>query len=123
MHELAIQQRGASALTTLVSIVIVGYGIFIGFQYMPQYVESQSVGSILYSIRDTHRTDPFVSTFDVHEKVIELLQINNLNDLEKRFKVKKKEGSIIITFSYERELNLLYKKQTVHYHKSVRLNR
>ncbi len=55
-------------------------------------------------------------------KVISLLQINEMNDMTENFSVKQNSDGITIEFSYDRELNLVYKKTALHYEKTLRLN-
>ena len=119
MNKLPLQQRGASAIGTIIMLVILGYGVFIGFQYVPQAIESRSIDSILKSVDSAHKSGSINSVQAAQEKVISLLQINELNDMTDGFTVKDRDGRITITFSYDRELNLLYKKQPMHYEKIV----
>ncbi len=115
MKKLPNQQTGASLIATIITLAVLGYGIYIGIQYVPQMVEFKSIGSILSSIEADHRTDPLTSEYAAKEKVIKLLQINEMDDMTDSFRVRNRNGSITITFSYDRELNLGYKTKKVHY--------
>jgi len=117
MNNLPVQQRGASAIGTIIMLAILGYGVFIGFQYVPQAIESRSIDSILKTVDSASKTGSINSPQAAQERVISLLQVNEMNDMADGFTVKERDGGITITFSYDRELNLLYKKQPMHYEK------
>ncbi|MFT5350261.1 MAG: hypothetical protein ACI9MF_001077 [Gammaproteobacteria bacterium] len=115
MKSLPRQQTGASMIANIITIAVVGYGIYVGIQYVPQFIESKSIGSILSSIEADHRLDPLTSESGAEAKVIKLLQINERDDLVDSFKVRERNNSITITFSYDRELKLGYKTKKMHY--------
>jgi len=117
MNNLPAQQRGASAIGTIIMLAILGYGVFIGFQYVPQAIESKSIDSILESVDSASKSGSINSPQAAEEKVISLLQVNEMNDMADAFKVTERDGRITVTFSYERELNLLYKIQPMPYKK------
>ena len=118
MKKLPNQQTGASAIATIITLVILGYGIYVGIQYVPHVVESRSINSILTSVEVDHRLDPITSEYAAKEKVIKLLQINEMNDMTNNLKVRNKNDSITITISYDRVLNLVYKKKKIHFEAS-----
>lgn len=122
MNKLPGQQKGASAIGTIIILVLLGYGAYLGIQYVPQIIESKSIDSILDNMETSQRTDPVTSKQAATEKVIKLLQVNEMNDMTDNFTVEKRDGRITITFDYDRELNLGYKTQPIHYKKSVIMN-
>ena len=117
MNNLQVKQRGASLIGTIIMLAILGYGVFIGFQYVPQAIESKSIDSILETVDSASKSGSIDSPQAAQEKVISLLQINEMNDMTDAFKVTERDGKITITFSYDRELNLLYKVQPMPYEK------
>ena len=119
MNNLPVQQRGASIIGTIIMLAILGYGVFVGFQYVPQAIESRSLDSILETVDSASKTGSIDSPQAAQEKVISLLQINEMNDMADDFKVTDRDGRITVTFNYDRELNLLYKVQPMHYKKTV----
>jgi hypothetical protein len=121
MNKLPAQQKGASAIVTIIVLAVLGFAAYVGMQYVPQMIESKSIDSILSTIKEGQKTDPVTSLAEVNEKVVSLLQINEMNDMMESFKVKQQEGSITIVFSYDRELDLIYKKHPMHYEKTLRL--
>ncbi len=122
MKRLPARQKGASVIGTVIILMILGYSAYIAIQYVPQLIESKSVDSILRSVEDQQKTDPANGVEDAKAAVIRQLQINEMNDMTSSFTVKEREGGIIIEFNYERELNLVYKKQPMHYEKTLRLD-
>ena len=122
MNKLPLQQRGASAIGTIIMLAILGYGVFVGFQYVPQAIESRSIDSILQTVDSANKSGSINSVQAAQEKVISLLQVNEMNDMADAFTVTERDGRITVTFSYERELNLLYKIQPMPYKKIMILN-
>ena len=122
MNRLPSRQKGASAIVNIIILVVLGFVVYLGIQYVPQAVESKSIESILKTIENTQRTNPVTTAADARTKVINLLQINEMNDMTDNFTVEKSDGAIVISFSYDRELNLIYKKQPMKYRKKLRLH-
>ena len=121
MSKLPRQQKGASTIGTIIILAVLGYGVYLGIQYVPQAIESKSVGSILSNIEVSHRTNAITSKQDATAQVIKMLQVNEMNDMTDSFTVESRDGRITITFSYDRELNLGYKIQPIQYENSVSL--
>jgi len=122
MNRLPGQQKGASIISTIITLAVLGYGVYIGIQYVPQAIESNSIKSILNSMKDSQISNPVTSTRAASAKVIKLLQINEMNDMTDSFVVERRDDKIVVRFSYDRELNLGYKIQPIHYEKSMSLN-
>ena len=121
MSKLPKKQMGASIIGSIIMLAILGYIVFVGFQWVPQAIESRSIDSILKTVESASRSGQINSAQAAQEKVISLLQVNEMNDMTNAFTVTKQDGGFVITFSYERELNLIYKVQPMPYKKVVRL--
>ena len=121
MSRLPSRQKGASAISNILILVALGFAAYLGIQFVPQLIESKSIDSILNTMKNTQRTDPVNTAIDARTKVVKLLQINEMNDMMDSFKVEKSDGAILVSFSYDRELNLIYKKQPMEYRKELRL--
>ena len=115
-------QAGASAVGTVILLAIAAYGVYVGIQYVPQMIESSSVGSILNSIEHEHRAEPMRSAQALRAKVDNHLSINQLNHLKDSFNVREFGNEYIIEVSYKRQLNLLYETRTVKYENSLTLH-
>ena len=122
MKKMPIQQTGTSVIATLITLAVLGYGVYVGIQYVPQAIESRSIDSILKTVDSANKSGSINSVQAAQEKVISLLQINEMNDMADAFTVTERDGRITVTFSYERELNLLYKIQPMPYEKIIILN-
>jgi len=123
MNTLPERQKGASIVINIILIALLGIGGYIGFQYVPQAIESKSVDSILSNLEASQKTDPATSVQAVTEKLTKILQINEINDMNDNFTVKRLNEKIVVEFRYDRELDLIYKKHTIHYEKTLSLNR
>lgn len=121
MRNLPKRQKGASAIVTIIVLALLAYGVYIGIQYVPQIIESKSVDSILDRVASDQPIDPVSTESAAEAKVIRMLQINEMNDMSKNLKVSRGSGKIIIKFSYDRELNLVFKKHPMHYEKMLEI--
>jgi len=122
MKKLPGKQKGASAIVTIIIIAVLAYAAYIGIQYVPQLVESKAIDSILDGIESTQTTNPVTSVQAANDKVTRMLQLNEMGDMAGSYTVERVAGNIVITFSYDRELNLVYKVLPMHYESSLRLN-
>ena len=121
MNRMPAQQKGASAMGTIIILAIIGYAAYVGVQWVPQMIESKTVDSILSSVESEHKTDSVRDGADAEIRVIKLLQINEMSDMSDAVTVVDRGGRITGTFRYDRELNLAYKTQPMHYEKSLTL--
>jgi uncharacterized membrane protein len=112
-------QRGASPVILILILAILGAGVYIGLQYLPQYIEAGTVDSILGSVEKAYDKSAVNSVESVQGMIDKQLNVNQLNDLKDNFKVTQDGEDYIIKVSYERELNLIYKKKPVKYEKTV----
>ena len=119
MKRLPRYQKGASAISMIIIIAVLGYGGYVGIQYVPQVIESKSIDAILNNIQATQKTEPAKTEQEAKTRVIKLLQINEMDDMTKSFSVKERSGEITVTFSYERELDLIYENKKIEYVRSV----
>ena len=117
MNKLPNQQKGASAIAVLLFLLLLGYAVYIGIQYVPQAIEARAIDSILTNLKSENKMDRITDEQEVKSKVTRLLQINEMNDMTKSFKVRRVSGGLTVTFSYDRELNLGFKKHPMHYEK------
>jgi len=112
-------QRGASSVILILLLALLGAGVYIGLQYLPQYIEAGSVDSILDSVEKAYDKSAVNSVKSIQDMIDKQLNMNQMNDLKDNFKVTQDGDGYIIKVSYERELNLVYKKKPVTYEKIV----
>ena len=122
MNRFPEKQKGASVFGNIIVIAIVCFGVYVGIQYVPQLIESKSIDSILQTMDSTQKTTPVNSVRTAKDRLSSLLQVNEMNDMTDSYTVKKSNGKITIAFSYDRELNLIFKKHPMHYKKMLILN-
>ena len=122
MNSLPAQQKGASAIVTIIVLVLLAYGVYVGIQYAPQFMESKSIDSILKTIDGANRIESIDDAQAVEAKLVSLLQINEMNYMSDSYKVRQSNNRITVEFSYDRELDLIYKIQPMHYQKMLILN-
>ncbi len=115
------RQQGGSAIGLIITLAILGYGIFIGIQYVPQYIESSTVKTVLDTVVDLNNKERLESISAVESSIGNQLYINQLDDLKDSFKVTQSRGHYVITVSYERELDLGYTRKKIPFEKTVTL--
>ena len=116
------RQKGASAIALIMVLAIMGYAVFVGLQYIPQMIESQTVDSILESIQKNHAKTPVQNFSEIQNSIDRQLNINQMNDMKDKFHVSQYRGDYTIKVTYERELNLGYTRKTVPYEKTLVLD-
>ena len=114
-------QHGASGIIVIMILAIIGAGVYVGLQYVPQYIESSTVDSILGNIEKAHQQTPVSSATAVQNMIDKQLDINQLDNLRNSFKVTHKGDAYIVKVSIERELNLIYAKKPMKYEKTLTL--
>jgi hypothetical protein len=116
-----IRQQGGSTIGLVIFLAIFAYGVFVGLQYVPQWIESNTVTTILDSIVEKNSKQRFGDGSAVRSAIERQLSVNTMDDLMSSFKVTQYRGKFIIKVSYERELNLLYETKLMPFEKTVTL--
>jgi hypothetical protein len=122
MHNRNNKQRGASAIGIIIILAILGIGAYIGFQYIPLFIESGTVDSVMGSIEQANEKKPFTNTNEIRSLINKQLDMNQMMDLADAFTVTKYEETYTINVSYERQLNLIYEKKLIETDKTITLN-
>ena len=115
------RQRGGSAIGLIIFLAIFAYAVFVGLQYIPQYIESSTMTTMLDNIVEKHSNKPMENMNDVQGAIDNQLFMNQMQDLKSSFKVTKYRGDFIIKVHYERELNLVYENKLITFDKTVTL--
>jgi hypothetical protein len=122
MHNRNNKQRGASAIGIIIILAILGIGAYIGFQYIPLFIESGTVDSVMGSIEQANEKKPFTNTNEIRSLINKQLDMNQMMDLADAFTVTKYEETYTINVFYERQLNLIYEKKLIETDKTITLN-
>ena len=123
MNAIQKNQQGASTVVVIIILALIGVGVYIGLQYIPQVIETGTVETILENLETKHRESPFTSVHDVQKAINRQLNINQMEDIRDNFKVMERGDSYVVKVDYERELNLIYEKRTIQTSKSVTLKK
>ena len=115
------KQKGNSIFGLIIGLIVIGMVTFVGIQFIPQYIESTTVGSILDNIGKRHKTNPFRDVHAIQSAIEKQLDINELDDLKKNFTVIQTGDAYTVTVSYERELDLGYTQKLMTYEKHIKL--
>ena len=122
MHNRKNKQRGASAVGIIIILAILGIGAYIGFQYIPLFIESGTVDSVMSGIEQANEKKPFTSTSQIRDTINKQLDMNQMQELADAFTVTKYEETYTINVYYERQLNLIYEKKLIETEKTITLN-
>ncbi|MGB5715792.1 MAG: DUF4845 domain-containing protein [Gammaproteobacteria bacterium] len=121
MNSIQKTQQGISTIGFIILLAILGAGVYIGLQYIPQYIECSTVDSILENLEKTNRETPFSSEKGIQDMIGKQLEMNQMDDLRDSFKVTRDGDMYIVRVSYERELNLIYERKPMKYEKVLPL--
>ena len=113
------KQQGASPVVLLIILAIIGIGVFIGMQYIPQKMERGAIDTIMSNIEKNHASTPFSSKQEIESQIANKLNIEGMNDMYNTFSVTEEDDSFVIKAKYDRELNLIYTKKPVPYEKTL----
>ena len=58
MRLLQSRQQGSSLFSIIIIMALIGAGVYIGLQYIPQLIESGTVDRILSDIKKAHASKP-----------------------------------------------------------------
>ncbi|MFW2439819.1 MAG: DUF4845 domain-containing protein [Arenicellales bacterium] len=122
MNNTPEKQQGASLIAIVITLAIIGILVFFSMQYVPQYMETGKVNSVLDGLEKDHADSQFTSTRDIEQSIANKLNINEMNDMMSNVTVKKGDSGFIVNIKYERELNMIYEKKPVMYDRTVILN-
>ena len=115
------KQIGNSVFSLIVTLAVIAIGAYIGVQYIPQRLEFSTVESVLENIRQDHLVRRVASMQELQRSIDNQLNINEMNDLKRYFKVTNDGGMYVIRVSYERDLNLIYTTKQIRYDRSLSL--
>ena len=115
-------QQGLSAIGLIILLAIIAARTYVGLQYIPQYIEAGTVDTILANLEKAHEETPFNSAADITKMINKQLTLNQMDDLRDSFRVMQDGESFTVQVNYERELNLVYRKQAMPYDRTLTLN-
>jgi hypothetical protein len=122
MHSSQRKQHGASAIGIIIILAILGVGAYIGFQYIPLFIEAGTVDSVLGNIEKANEEKPLTSTNQIRGMIDKQLNMNQMEELADSFTVTKDEATYTVNVNYERQLNLIYEKKLIITDKTLTLN-
>lgn len=117
------RQHGGSSVATIIVLALIGAGVYIGLQYIPQLIESGTVDGVLSDVKKAHTLKPASTLKDVQEMIAKSLYINQLEDMHRNFTVTDSNDEFLVKVAYDRELNLLYTRKDIDYRKSLALRK
>lgn len=113
------KQQGASPIVLLIILAIIGVGVYIGMQYIPQKMERGAVDTLMSNIEKNHASTPFGSKQEIESQIANKLNIEGMNDMLNTFTVTEENDGYVVTAKYKRELNLIYTTKPVLYEKTL----
>lgn len=113
------KQEGKSAFSNLLVFAVIGYGIWVGVQYIPQRIEAGTIRSVLDRVEQRHAATPIRDDRDLWTIVEKQLSINEMRDMRPYFRSSWSGGTVTLTVDYTRELNLIFTNKTMKYHEGT----
>jgi nitric oxide reductase large subunit len=121
MKNMQSNQRGGSAVGTVILLAALGFGAFVGLQYIPQKIQNMTLDSILDSITSMQQESPAGSVQEVQTRIDRLIDTNEMDELRDNFKIAQDRSTFIVTVSREWKLNLLYTEKVMKYERILTL--
>ena len=115
------RQTGASAISNVILLAILGVSVYLGIQYAPHFIEIRVLESVMDSLESGQQTNPTASGQEVTSWINTLLNINHNDDLRSAFKVQENGSSITVTAVYDWELDVLYTTKPMRYERTITL--
>lgn len=122
MKNPAGKQEGKSAIGNLLVFALIGFGIWVGIQYIPQRIEAATVRSVLDRVEKRHAATPIRDDRDLWAIVNKQLNVNEMQDMRPNFKSSWNRSAVTVTVDYTRELNLIFTTKTIEYRERLVLN-
>jgi len=115
-------QRGGSAVGLVLTLALIGYGVFVAIQYVPQHIEWITVSDVLDKVAESNRQHKLTGAEGVWSAIDRQLYINERGDLKEVFTVAPApNGGFLVNARYERPLNLLFTEKPIAHDKTVEL--
>ena len=112
-------QKGSSAVVNIILLLVVGYGVFVGFHYAPIFIESRTIDSMLDNVKLANKGSPAQSMHDAQGMIDKQLMINGMTHIQNEFHVRRMGGGYEIQVSYERSLDILFEEKTLRFEKDL----
>lgn len=110
-------QRGGSVFVNIVILLAVGYGVYVGYQYAPIFVESRTIDGILNNLRLAGKSAPYSSRYQVEARLDNELSINGKTHMRDMFRIVLLGDGYEVQVEYERPLDLLYEVKDLKFNK------
>ena len=115
-------QRGGSAIGLILTLAIIGYGIFVAIQYVPQHIEWITVSDVLDKVAESNRQHKLTGAEAIWTVIDRQLYVNERGDLKEVFTVAPAPGGgYLVSARYARPLNLLFTAKSITHDKTVEL--
>ena len=121
MNKRKRNQAGGSAVSNIILLIVFGFAVWVGIQYVPQWIEASAVDTILENLQRDNRNNPSNSAGEVWKKIDAQLNTNQMLDMKEHFTVTQNVNTYKVIVSYERDLNLLFTRKPMPYKKTVTL--
>ena len=119
MHRSSKRHTGVYKVSNLVLLAILAFGVYLGIQYVPHFIDIKTIESVMNSLRDGQRTNPAGTAQEVTSRINNQLSINQEDKLRSAFQVQENGRSITVTVAYDWELNLIYQKKPMRYEQTL----
>ena len=116
------KQLGKSLFGNLITIALIGLGVWVGIQFIPMKIKEGTMNTVLDKVEQRHHATPYQNEADVWAIIDKNLNINEMRDMRQYFRVQGNRGSYTVTVEYGQELNLVVTSWDMDYKNQLILN-
>jgi len=113
------KQRGGSVFLNIIMLLAVAYGVYLGIQYAPIFIESRTIDSILNNVRLANDSAKVRDRRGVETLIEQELTVNGLTRLRDRFEIQRMGDGYEVRVEYERPFNVLYEDKMLKINKTL----
>ncbi len=117
-----VRQGGKSAIGNLIVLGLIGFGVWVGIQFIPQKLDQGTVRSILDEVEQRHNAVPIQDDSDLWRVIDKQLLVNDMRDMKNNFDVSRTGRGFTVRVSYERDLNLIFTTKEMQFNESININ-
>ena len=97
---MATRQRGKGAIGNVIVLALIGFGVWVGIQFIPQKLEQGTVKSILDDVEKRHFASPIRDDGDLWQVIDRQLLVNEMRDMRPNFTIAREGNGITVRVSF-----------------------
>jgi len=110
MKSLRISQRGATPTSILFTMLLIGFGVTLGINMIPAYMDNNTVATILKNVKENldSKDSSTISFEEVRSEISRNFQVNMVSsEIEQYLLISREQDGLEISVNYEVRKNLM----------------